>query len=110
MRGKNIVYCNKLVYLHVNTGENLSLDKINSLKSDNEVLQFLKKNDTISTKFLKIFEMRYRYQFGKYGKESEKLVFNPYPLILNMWKIYGMLLTVINRLIGNKVPVHTDDA
>lgn len=110
MRGKNIVYCNKLVYLHVNTGENLSLDKINSLKSDNEVLQFLKKNDTISTKFLKIFEMRYRYQIGKYGKESEKLVFNPYPLILNMWKIYGMLLTVINRLIGNKVPVHTDDA
>lgn len=110
MREKNIVYCNKLVYLHVNTGENFSLDKMNGLKSDNEVLQFLKKKGTISTKFLKIFGMRYRYRMGKYGNKSEKLVFNPYPLILNMWKIYGMLLTVINRLLGNKVPVYTDNS
>jgi len=108
MRRKNICYCNKLVYLHVNTGENFSLDKMNGLKSDNEVLQFLRKKKEISPIFLNLFEMRYKYQMKVNGENIDGKLFMIYPVILNAWKIYGVLLTTVNLLIGNKIPSYND--
>ena len=108
MKRKNIAYCNKLVYLHINTGENFSLDKMNGLKSDNEVLRFLRLNRSISPLFLNLFEMRYKYQMKVNGESSEKRMVMFYPIILNAWKSYGMLLSGVNRLIGNKVPTYMD--
>lgn len=110
MKRKNIVYCNKLVYLHINTGENFSLDKLNGLKSDNEVLQFLRMKDGISPKFLNLFELRYKYQMSVNEKSDKKKRAALYPVILNMWKIYGVLLTIANNLVGNKVPKYTDSS
>lgn len=108
MKRKNIAYCNKLVYLHINTGENFSLDKLNGLKSDNEVLQFLRMKDGISPTFLNLFELRYKYQMSVNGKSDKKKRAALYPIILNMWKVYGVLLTIANSLVGNKVPKYTD--
>ena len=108
MKRKNIAYCNKLVYLHINTGENFSLDKLNGLKSDNEVLQFLRLKDGISPTFLNLFELRYKYQMSVNGKSEKEKRAALYPIILNMWKAYGVLLTIANSLVGNKVPKYTD--
>lgn len=108
MKRKNIAYCNKMVYLHINTGENFSLDKLNGLKSDNEVLQFLRLKDGISPTFLNLFELRYKYQMSVNGKSDKEKRAALYPIILNMWKAYGVLLTIANSLVGNKVPKYTD--
>lgn len=110
MKRKNIAYCNKLVYLHINTGENFSLDKLNGLKSDNEVLQFLRRKGTVSPMFLNLFELRYKYQMKMNGGKNEGGLVRLYPIILNAWKIYGMFLTAVNRLIGNKTPEYTESS
>lgn len=110
MKKKNIAYCNKLVYLHINTGENFSLDKMNGLKSDNEVLQFLRMKDGISPLFLSLFELRFKYQMSVNGNKTEGKELVLYPVILNMWKAYGVLLSVANGLIGNRVPKFTDSS
>lgn len=108
MKKKNITYCNKLVYLHINTGENFSLDKLNGLKSDNEMLQLLRRKGTISPIFLNLFELRYKYQMKVNGEKSVGRMVMIYPIILNVWKFFGILLTVVNRLVGNKTPEYIE--
>lgn len=110
MKRKNIAYCNKLVYLHINTGENFSLDRMNGLKSDKEVLDFLRKKGTISPIFLNLFEMRYRYQMKKNGVKNGGIAVMVYPIILNAWKIYGMLLTAVCVLYGKRTPQNIDNS
>lgn len=110
MKQKNIVYCNELVYIHINTGENISLDKTKGIDSDKEVLDLLRKKGTISPIFLKVFEMRCKYRMKMLNTENRKKIVSVYPAILNIWKIYGMLLTIMCVLTGKRLPKYIDNS
>ncbi|WP_455679168.1 glycosyltransferase family 2 protein [Streptococcus sp.] len=77
MKKERVKFCNKVVYLHKNTGKNVSLDKKNGYFSDEEVLNFLKRSD-IGNKFpLWIFKLRCRRNLSKYSSNRKKMnIFN----------------------------------
>lgn len=105
LKKKKAAYCNRLVYLHVNTGANLSLDKANGIRSDLEVLRLLRESGEVPKGLLKIFEARCAYNAQKLEHKIQKPIsYAAYYVLLNSFKVFIRLVTLAYRLIGKKTP------
>lgn len=95
MKKKNVVFVNEVIYLHVNTGTNLSLDKMNGYKSDKEVLGYLKGYQYISRCHVRVFEMRCQCNIEKIEERKRySLSSVSYQFLLNAYKIYMRLISL----------------
>lgn len=105
LKKKNVAYCNRLVYLHVNTGVNLSLDKANGYRSDLEVLKLLKESGEVPPLLLKIFEMRCAYNMQKLEQNAKMPIsYAAYFLLLNSFKVLIRLVALAYKLTGKHTP------
>lgn len=105
LKNSKITYCNEIVYRHIDTGINLSLNIEKGLKSDLEVLDYLKKSGEISPFLLGIFKLRYQYRSERLKKKNKNIVIIMlYSFISTIVKLYRKFLDVILRLQGYKVP------
>lgn len=109
LKKKNVAYCNKLVYLHVNTGVNLSLDKANGYRSDLEVLKLLRESGDVPKLLLKIFEMRCAYNTQKLEQNVKKPIsYAAYFILLNLFKACIRLVALAYMLTGRHTPLIGD--
>jgi glycosyltransferase involved in cell wall biosynthesis len=106
MKKKNIAYCNKFLYLHVNTGINLSLDKANGYKSDLEVFKYLEESSEVSSFYLKIFKLRYSYNIQKLNKKIDNpLQLMIYKILKNAFKLYMRIIAIVYYIVGKKYQI-----
>lgn len=98
-------YCNKILYKHVYTGENESLNKINGIASDREMIEILKSSGTLSHTELNLLSLRNNYLYNKMVRKEDKV--NSYSRYMAIYIFYKTIIKingVMLQLIGYKVP------
>lgn len=104
MKKDNVKYCNKIVYIHKNTGVNFSLDKENGYNSDREVLEYLKKANCFDEKQLKVFEIRCTRNIDRLNNNKLSFsceLYNGFELFL---KVSILLASLVYKIRGKCVP------
>jgi len=102
---KNVAYCNELVYFHVNTGENRSLDVENGVKSDREMLRYLQETACVNFLQKSIFELRCSYREQKVtGKVNNPIKYGVYYILMNSYKFLIRLTSVFFHVLGHDCP------
>lgn len=104
MKKSNAIYCNKIVYIHKNTGVNFSLDKENGYNSDREVLEYLKKANCLDERQLKVFETRCTRNIDRLNNNKLSFsceLYNGFELLL---KVGMILISSVCKIRGKCVP------
>lgn len=104
MKKNNARYCNKIVYIHKNTGVNFSLDKENGYNSDREVLAYLKKANCLDERQLKIFETRCTRNIDRLNKNKLSFSCELYSGFELLLKIAMLLISSAYKIRGKRVP------
>lgn len=105
MKKKKVKFCNRVVYLHKNTGQNVSLDKRNGYLSDEEVLKILKKNNLCKKNSLIVFELRCKRNLSKYcSNKMNRTFFNGiYDLFEIIIKLKIKIFSYVYFLFGKQI-------
>ncbi|MBR6665867.1 MAG: glycosyltransferase family 2 protein [Lachnospiraceae bacterium] len=98
-----IKYCNQLLYTHVDTGENCSLDKRKGYESDLEMYNLLTKENTISKIWLTIFKWRYDYNMAKLTEKNKHITYYLYSTILHTFKMLIIFVSGFGKLFGKRI-------
>lgn len=74
LKDANATFVNKVLYYHISTGVNVSADKLNGYKSDLEVCDILRKEEFLTSKEMRLLELRCRSNYAKEKGEQYSLI------------------------------------
>lgn len=106
----NVDYMDKSIYYHVDTGDNVSRDVINGVRSDYEMLSYIKNDGSISAIMQKIFKMRCDYRLRSEKRISLFHISCFYPLIRIIYFSNAVIMTMSGKLTGKSITVKNDMA
>ena len=102
---RDAIFCNKVVYHHIQTGSNTSNDNEQGIKSDLELLNILKKINWIDKNKIEWFERRCSYREQDDNNFENKIKKLMYILCLDEYKIFIRILPIIS---SDRIKIDSD--